>query len=42
MVSFTEREDKIRIISYGKLFDGPEKVLSWDNFLWLNRSVLLP
>jgi hypothetical protein len=28
--------------SYGKLFDGTEKVLSWDNIIWLNRSVLLP
>jgi len=28
--------------SYAKLFDGSEKVLSWDNILWINRSVLLP
>jgi len=28
--------------SYAKLFDGTEKVLSWDNIVWLNRSVLLP
>jgi len=28
--------------SYAKLFDGTEKVLSWDNIIWLNRSVLLP
>jgi len=28
--------------SYAKLFDGTEKVLSWDNILWINRSVLLP
>jgi hypothetical protein len=28
--------------SYAKLFDGTEKVLSWDNILWLNRTVLLP
>src|SRR5271170_7772844 len=28
--------------SYAKLFDGPEKVLSWDNILWIHRSVLLP
>lgn len=28
--------------SYGKLFDGTEKVLSWDNIVWINRSVLLP
>ena len=28
--------------SYAKLFDGSEKLLSWDNILWINRSVLLP
>jgi hypothetical protein len=28
--------------SYAKLFDGAEKVLSWDNILWIHRSVLLP
>ena len=28
--------------SYGKLFDGTEKVLSWDSILWINRSVILP
>lgn len=28
--------------SWAKLFDGTEKVLSWDNILWLNRTVLLP
>jgi hypothetical protein len=28
--------------SYAKLFDGTEKVLSWDNILWINRSVTLP
>jgi hypothetical protein len=28
--------------SYAKLFDGSEKALSWDNILWINRSVLLP
>jgi hypothetical protein len=27
---------------YAKLFDGTEKLLSWDNIIWLNRSVLLP
>jgi hypothetical protein len=27
---------------FSKLFDGTEKVLSWDNILWLNRSVLAP
>ena len=28
--------------SYSKLFDGSQNVLSWDNILWINRSVLLP
>ena len=28
--------------SYSKLFDGTEKQLSWDNILWINRSVSLP
>ena len=28
--------------SFSKLFDGTEKLLSWDNILWLNRSVLVP
>ena len=28
--------------TYSKLFDGSEKLLSWDNILWINRSVLLP
>ena len=28
--------------SYSKLFDGTERVVSWDNILWINRSVLLP
>jgi len=28
--------------SWAKLFDGTEKVLSWDNILWIHRSVLLP
>jgi hypothetical protein len=28
--------------SYAKLFDGTEKALSWDNILWLNRTVYLP
>lgn len=28
--------------SYAKLFDGTEKMLSWDNIVWLNRSVFLP
>ena len=28
--------------SYAKLFDGAEKLLSWDNIVWISRSVLLP
>jgi hypothetical protein len=28
--------------SIAKLFDGTEKVLSWDNIVWINRSVMLP
>lgn len=28
--------------SYSKLFNGSEKLLSWDNILWINRSVFLP
>ena len=28
--------------TYSKLFDGSEKLLSWDNILWINRFVLLP
>jgi hypothetical protein len=28
--------------SYSKLFDGSEKLLSWDNILWINRSVSVP
>ena len=28
--------------SYAKLFQGTPKLLSWDNILWINRSVLLP
>jgi len=27
---------------WAKLFDGTEKVVSWDNILWINRKVLLP
>lgn len=27
---------------YAKLFDGTEKVLSWDDIPWLNRSVFAP
>lgn len=28
--------------SYAKLFNGAEKTLSWDNIVWINRSVSLP
>jgi hypothetical protein len=28
--------------TYSKLFEGTPKVLSWDNIIWLNRSILLP
>ncbi len=28
--------------SFSKLFDGTQKVLSWDNILWIHRSVFLP
>ena len=28
--------------SYAKLFDGTERVVSWDNIIWINRSILLP
>ena len=28
--------------SYADLFDGTEKLLSWDNIVWLNREVYLP
>jgi hypothetical protein len=28
--------------SWAKLFDGSEKALSWDNILWINRTVSLP
>src|SRR5450432_3123573 len=28
--------------SYARLFDGTEKALSWDNILWINRTVLVP
>ena len=26
--------------SYAKLFDGTEKPVSWDNVIWLNRTIL--
>jgi hypothetical protein len=28
--------------SFARLFDGTEKLLSWDNILWINRSILVP
>ena len=28
--------------SYAKLFDGTEKPLSWDNVVWLNRTIVAP
>ncbi len=28
--------------SFSKLLDGTEKLLSWDNILWIQRSVFLP
>jgi len=28
--------------TFSRLFDGTEKVLSWDNILWIHRSVFLP
>lgn len=28
--------------SYAKLFDGTERMLSWDNILWINRSISVP
>ena len=28
--------------SYAALFDGTERVLSWDDIVWITRSVLLP
>jgi len=28
--------------SYSKLFNGTEKFLSWDNILWINRSISVP
>ena len=28
--------------SYAPLFNGTEKVLSWDNILWFNRAILVP
>jgi hypothetical protein len=28
--------------SYAKLFDGTEKVISWDHILWINRAIVQP
>jgi hypothetical protein len=28
--------------TYAKLFDGTEKLLSWDNIVWIHRSILQP
>ena len=28
--------------AYAKLFDGTEKLLSWDNILWINRTISVP
>jgi hypothetical protein len=28
--------------SFAKLFDGTQKVMSWDNISWIHRTVLLP
>jgi hypothetical protein len=28
--------------SYSKLFDGTQKLLSWDNIIWINRTVSVP
>ena len=28
--------------SYAKLFDGTDRALSWDNIMWINRSVYVP
>lgn len=28
--------------TYAKLFDGTERLLSWDHILWINRTVSLP
>jgi len=28
--------------SFSKLFDGTEKFLSWDNILWINRTISVP
>jgi hypothetical protein len=28
--------------TYSKLFDGTERLLSWDNILWINRTISIP
>jgi hypothetical protein len=28
--------------SYSKLFEATPKVLSWDNIIWINRSISVP
>jgi hypothetical protein len=45
----TNPPDRVKEFSYkasggriGALFDGSEKVLSWDSFPWYNRTVLAP
>jgi hypothetical protein len=45
----TSPKDRVRSFSftggggsYAALFDGTERVLSWDNILWLDREVLRP
>lgn len=45
----TNPRDRVRSFSitlgggrYAQLFDGTERVLSWDNIVWLNREVFLP
>jgi hypothetical protein len=45
----TNPPDRVREFSlkagggrYDKLFDGTEKILSWDNFVWVNRAVAQP
>jgi hypothetical protein len=43
----TSPRDRVRSFSftagggtYAALFDGTERVLSWDNIVWLDRDVL--
>jgi len=45
----TNPPDRVRDFSfkagggtYSKLFDGTEKLLSWDNILWINRTISVP